>query len=485
MRRFLLNTCLAIGAVTCTPAFSQQPELGIRLKIDANVDGEHITIDTMISSLEDLNMDQFMRELGLEEELGQINIDIRSDYNGYFWDQERLDEMMENLQDLEFEMPEMPEMPDLGNLVPLDMTELQFGMPNKAVMGVYTDKDPLGARITSLTENGAAKAAGLQEGDIILSIDKRTIESPSNLSEVIGMYAPGDEVTVLYMRAGKEEKTQLTLQENSAWQNMPERFEFNFNDSMFSNGEPFIFERNMETRGFLGVYLEDGDKEVIVTGVEEGSAAEEAGLTSGDVIISINDTKVSSYDELVDIMDKTKPGDKVEITYERDGKRKTTTATLKEKPGGMYFFKFDDEGNNEEGYYMPDINIFPTAPCPPGSSYNYVTSDSSKRVCITICTQPKAGESIELKHPLMDPSSVSVYSNPTNGAFNVRFTLPDEGDTRIIITDVQGKEVYTEQLKNFSGTYDRTINLKDVAQGTYFVKVMQNGFSATQTVVVQ
>ncbi|HNV99275.1 MAG TPA: hypothetical protein PKL06_07905, partial [Chitinophagales bacterium] len=68
--------CMSFSAM-----YAQQPqEQGIRLRIDAEVDGEHITLDTTIDNLTDLQLEEMMRNLGLEEELGEINIDIRSDY---------------------------------------------------------------------------------------------------------------------------------------------------------------------------------------------------------------------------------------------------------------------------------------------------------------------------------------------------------------------------------------------------------------------
>ena len=63
--------------------------------------------------------------------------------------------------------------------------------------------------------------------------------------------------------------------------------------------------------------------------------------------------------------------------------------------------------------------------------------------------------------------------------------MNEEGDTKIVITDINGKEVFTETLKNFSGAYDKTISLSDAPKGTYFVKVTQNGYSGTKTVVLQ
>lgn len=480
MNRYFVSAAILMSSIA---VFAQQPaDQGIRLRIDAEVDGEHITLDTTIDNITDLQLEEMMRELGLEEELGEISIDIRSDYTNYYWDERAMDDLMRGLEDINITIPDIPQIPDFEHMVPMDISMFGVGAPNKALMGVYTEKVPEGAKITGLTEGGAALAAGLSEGDIILAIDKRTIESPANLSEVIGIYLPGDEVTVTYLRNGQEMKTQLTLQENTEMFTFPEgtNFNFNFNDSMF-NGEPFIFEHTASTRGFLGVFLEDVDDGALITGIESESAASDAGLMEGDILVELDKTTVKTYDDVVDFMDKTTPGQKIKVTFIRDGKRKDAEVTLKERKGGAYFFN-SDEGDEEGYFYAPDFKVLPT-PCPPGSCYSYITGDSSKRVYIAITTQPKSGATPT--HPLLQQDNLSVFSNPSDGTFQVRFSLPDAGDAHVSISDINGKVVYEENLSNFSGTYMRTIDLEEKAKGTYFVRVMQNGYTATQTVVVQ
>lgn len=68
---------------------------------------------------------------------------------------------------------------------------------------------------------------------------------------------------------------------------------------------------------------------VIVTSVEEGSAAEKAGLEAGDIIVGINDDKISNIAYLRYYLYQHSVGDDVEIKFIRDGKEKTVKATLK------------------------------------------------------------------------------------------------------------------------------------------------------------
>ena len=71
---------------------------------------------------------------------------------------------------------------------------------------------------------------------------------------------------------------------------------------------------------------------VYVRSVEEFSAAEKAGLKSGDVIIEVEGKKITSMDELNEIKNSHKIGDELSIKINRDGNEKDLTITLGEQP---------------------------------------------------------------------------------------------------------------------------------------------------------
>ncbi|QCX77696.1 Periplasmic serine endoprotease DegP precursor [Streptomyces sp. YIM 121038] len=67
--------------------------------------------------------------------------------------------------------------------------------------------------------------------------------------------------------------------------------------------------------------------------VEPNGPAAKAGLKSGDVITQLDDTVIDSGPTLIGQIWTHKPGDKVKITYERDGKERTVDVTLGERKG--------------------------------------------------------------------------------------------------------------------------------------------------------
>ncbi len=82
---------------------------------------------------------------------------------------------------------------------------------------------------------------------------------------------------------------------------------------------------------------------VYVSKVNEGSAAEEAGLKSGDIIIKINKKDVTNVAELQDHVARNRPGDKINVTFKRDGDVKTVNATLKNLDNEIKIVKKTDE----------------------------------------------------------------------------------------------------------------------------------------------
>lgn len=68
---------------------------------------------------------------------------------------------------------------------------------------------------------------------------------------------------------------------------------------------------------------------ILVDNVFDGSAAKEAGLKTNDVIVKINSNTINSYPELKEHLATQSPGEKIKITYIRNGNVSETFAILK------------------------------------------------------------------------------------------------------------------------------------------------------------
>lgn len=93
-------------------------------------------------------------------------------------------------------------------------------------------------------------------------------------------------------------------------------------------------------RGLLGVTIQTIDREsaealgtevergALITGIEAGSAAEDAGLRVDDIIIGVDDRKIDNNRELANAIGLKGSGDQVQIDYVRDGSERSVTAEL-------------------------------------------------------------------------------------------------------------------------------------------------------------
>ena len=73
---------------------------------------------------------------------------------------------------------------------------------------------------------------------------------------------------------------------------------------------------------------------VYVTETTPNSGAEDAGIRTGDIVTKIDGTNIGSFADLSFAIGSRRPGDKVTVTYTRNGKPNTVTVTLKDQKGG-------------------------------------------------------------------------------------------------------------------------------------------------------
>lgn len=76
-------------------------------------------------------------------------------------------------------------------------------------------------------------------------------------------------------------------------------------------------------------------------------------------------------------------------------------------------------------------------------------------------------------------------NQPFNGKLNVRFNAPSKGNVSIAVSDVNGKEIATETVKDFQGDFLGQIDLKKAATGVYFLRVTQGNDGAVRRVEIK
>lgn len=201
-------------------------------------------------------------------------------------------------------------------------------------LGVGLEETDSGVTITQVVPGSAADDAGLMAGDIITEIDGTAVESAEQVVESVRASSPGDIITVTVERDGETLEIEATLGTRTP---QPEtRF----------RAEP-------EAQPFLGIRLEDSDAGAIIADVIADSPADDAGLMTGDVITAVDDTEITSAEEVIQVVQSAEPGDSITITVERDGETLEIEAALGEVPqptvrsfrlGGDQIVYLPDEG---------------------------------------------------------------------------------------------------------------------------------------------
>jgi len=83
-----------------------------------------------------------------------------------------------------------------------------------------------------------------------------------------------------------------------------------------------------------------------------------------------------------------------------------------------------------------------------------------------------------------DAMKLYSYPNPANKKVHLNFTLGKSSDAVLRVTDILGNEIMTQNLKNISGKYSFTLNVDNLAAGTYYYSVTSDAGTSTNKFVV-
>jgi hypothetical protein len=116
-----------------------------------------------------------------------------------------------------------------------------------------------------------------------------------------------------------------------------------------------------------------------------------------------------------------------------------------------------------------------------GTTSNWVSS-STNTSCIPISTVKTEDLSVTAlgTHATTD---LLVYPNPANETLTISFSDDYQGQVSLKLTDVSGREVWSSVVSKENTTYQTTVNLSDMASGTYILEV--NGKAKTVKKVVK
>jgi serine protease Do len=187
---------------------------------------------------------------------------------------------------------------------------------NQALAQNFGLKTPAGALVGSVQKDGPAAKIGVEAGDVILKFNGKTISRSGELPPMVAGLKPGAAVTLDVWRNGAEKRLSGTV------------------GTLDDKSEVASADKAELAKARLGVAVrplspEEKRSGELTSGVvveNVAGAAAKAGVRSGDVIVSINNTPVKSVEQLKELV--AKSGRTVALLVQRDDARIFIPVTL-------------------------------------------------------------------------------------------------------------------------------------------------------------
>jgi predicted metalloprotease with PDZ domain len=250
---------------------------------------------------------------------------------------------------------------------------------SEPLLGIYAEGDEDGVQVHEVIDDSAAEEAGLERGDVIVSLDGESVGDFGDLHQLVSQFGPGETVRIGYLRDGDEQSVRvemgrrppriaveidrplfivsdetrgrirgtMTLDEDDR---LDEFYVCDGDECRFSTERIWYrmdciesscptYRVNFWGRPMLGVHITeiteelrehfgaDPDTGVLIAKVIEGSPAERAGVEVGDLIVAVEGRLIEESSDIKRAL-KGREGDVVEVEVIRDGRSVALNAEL-------------------------------------------------------------------------------------------------------------------------------------------------------------
>ena len=219
----------------------------------------------------------------------------------------------------------------IGFAIPLDLATsvmesiIENGYVVRGYIGVYPqDVTPemarvfgleraRGALIAQVEKDTPADRAGLERGDIIISLGGKKVKDSNHLHSMAAETVPGTELKIGILRDKKKKEIDIEI---------GERPDADTRGRGEEKGESPVFigvrVKTLDDYYRRSLDIPDEIKGVVIIGIDPDSPAVEAGLKKGDVIVEINRQEIENRSDFMDLLEKMEK-DTVVLAIYRDG----------------------------------------------------------------------------------------------------------------------------------------------------------------------
>ena len=178
----------------------------------------------------------------------------------------------------------------IQDLTPALARKLDLKQRNGALVGDVVPKSP-------------ADKAGIQSGDVVTELDGKPVTDSRHLKLAVARAKPGEHVRVKVLRDGSTKTLDVTVKELPDSEPLAKSDSHRGDDSEALKG---VAVADLDTQSRRQFNIPETVRGAIVKDVEEGSAAAEAGLRPGDVILEINKQPVKGAEDAVRLTENPK-----------------------------------------------------------------------------------------------------------------------------------------------------------------------------------
>jgi serine protease Do/serine protease DegQ len=186
----------------------------------------------------------------------------------------------------------------IGFAIPINMVRqiadqlIEYGEVRRGMLGVIMQNlTPELARafgldlhrgvvISQVIEDSAAEAAGLKVGDVVIGINGAPVKSASAMRNMVGLLRVGEEMSITVIREGQKKTMTAVIRD----------------------AKDLTMSGTRINQRLAGATIEEKEKNgktyLVVTEVQQGSAAWNAHLREGDIILSVNRVPVETLEEM-------------------------------------------------------------------------------------------------------------------------------------------------------------------------------------------
>ena len=191
-----------------------------------------------------------------------------------------------------------------------------IGTVDQTMANALGMKDAKGVLVQSTVKGGAGEAAGLKEGDVILSVDGKEVNAGNELQSYIATHHPGDRVMLKVFRDGSVIEKPITLKAREEDKTVVTASEPSKDEEENAEEAPHVVKFDnlgLSVRSLTSDEKKelDVDRGVMVADVKPYGEAFNRAIGKNMVIVEADRKQVSSPADLKKVIDARKPGDSV------------------------------------------------------------------------------------------------------------------------------------------------------------------------------